>query len=89
MPTQTPNRFAIGTGMQASYAVTAYPAHAYLWLEDFQMARTHAEAALTAHESAPPGVSSPGHGALARLGLATALAHLGAPDEALPSAARH
>ncbi|MGH3899492.1 MAG: hypothetical protein ACRDTA_14875, partial [Pseudonocardiaceae bacterium] len=82
MPTQTPSRFATGTGTQASYAITAYPAHAYLWLEDFQAARTHAEAALAAHESALPGVSSPGKGDMARLDLATALAHLGAPDEA-------
>jgi tetratricopeptide (TPR) repeat protein len=83
LPTQTPNRFAAGTGMQASYAITSYPAHAYLSLGDFQIARTHAEAALAAHESAPPGVSSPGHGTIARLGLATALANLGAPDEAV------
>lgn len=83
MPTQTPSRFTIGTGTQASYAITAYPAHAYLWLEDFQQARTHAEAALAAHESAPPGVSSPGKGDMARLDLATALAHLGAPEEAV------
>jgi hypothetical protein len=82
MPTQTPSRFTIGTGMQASYAITAYPAHAYLWLEDFEAARAHAEAALTAHKSATPGVSSPGKGDMARLDLATALAHLGAPDEA-------
>lgn len=82
MPTQTPSRFTIGTGTQASYAITAYPAHAYLRLGDFQAARTHSEAALAAHESAQPGVSSPGKGAMARLNLATSLAHLGAPDEA-------
>jgi len=82
LPAQTPNRFAVGTGMQASYAITAYPAHAYLRLGDFKAARTHSEAALAAHESALPGDSSPGKGAMARLNLATALVHLGAPDEA-------
>lgn len=82
LPAQTPSRFTIGTGTLASYAIVAYPAHAYLWLEDFHAARTHSEAALSAHDSAPPGASSPGKGAMAGLDLATALTHLGAPEEA-------
>ncbi|MGH4017517.1 MAG: hypothetical protein ACRDSL_27070, partial [Pseudonocardiaceae bacterium] len=82
LPAQRPCWFTVGTGTQASYAITAYPAHAYLWLEDFPAAKTHGEAALAAHESAPPGGSSPGKGAMARLVLATALTHLGSPDEA-------
>ncbi|MGH4018401.1 MAG: tetratricopeptide repeat protein, partial [Pseudonocardiaceae bacterium] len=83
MPAQIPSRFTINTGTLASYAIAAHPAQAYLWLEDFQAARTHAEAALAVHESAPPGGSSTGKGAIARLDLANALAHLGEPDEAV------
>ncbi len=83
LPAQTPARFTTGTGTLASYAITAYPAHAYLSLEDFHAARTHSEAALAAHDSAPPGSSSPGKGAMARLNLATALAQLSEPDQAV------
>lgn len=82
MPTQTPRRFTLDTGRMASYAVAAHPAQAYLWLDDFQAAKTHSEAALAVHESAY-GDSSSGKGAIARLDLALALAHLGAPDEAV------
>ncbi|MGH4017614.1 MAG: hypothetical protein ACRDSL_27575, partial [Pseudonocardiaceae bacterium] len=83
MPTQTPTRFTLDTATMASYAIAAHPAQAYLWLEDFPAAKTHGEAALAVHESAPPGGSSTGRGAMARLVLATALVHLGAPDEAI------
>lgn len=82
LPAQTTSLSTTGTGTLASYAITAYPAHAYLALADFNAAKTHSEAALAAHESAPPGGSSPGKGAMARLNLATALTHLGEPDEA-------
>lgn len=83
MPTQTPIRFTLNTGAQASYAITAHPAQAYLWLEDFHAAKRYGEAALAIHESAPPGGSSTGRGAMVRLVLATALTHLGTPDEAV------
>lgn len=82
MPATTPSRFAVDAGFLASYSVTAYPAEAYLRLGDFEAARTHAEAALVRHESAPVGGSSPGKGDIARFDLATAMAHLGEPDSA-------
>ncbi|MGQ0776760.1 MAG: hypothetical protein ACT4NY_20465 [Pseudonocardiales bacterium] len=82
MPAQTPRWFTLDTGAVASYAIAAYPAQAYRYLEDFHAAKTHSEAALAAHKSAPPGGSSPGKEAMARLVLATTLTHLGAPDEA-------
>lgn len=81
MPTRAPHHFSLDTGKMASYAIAAHPAQAYLWLDDFQAAKKYSEAALAVHESSY-GDSSPGKGAIARFDLATALAHLGAPDEA-------
>lgn len=83
LPTQTPIRFTLDTAAMASYAIAAHPAQGYLWLGDFRTGKKYAEAALAVHESAAPGGSSTGKGAIARLNLATALAHLGAPDEAV------
>jgi len=83
LPTQTPSRFGLDTGTLASYAISAHPAQGYIWLEDFPAAKTYSEAALAAHESVPAGSSSSGKEAIARLNLATALAHLGEPDEAV------
>jgi hypothetical protein len=83
MPTQAPIRFGLDTGAMASHAMTANTAQAYLWLGDFRAAKIHGEAALAVHESAQPGRSSIGKGAITRLVLATALTHLGAPDEAV------
>jgi tetratricopeptide (TPR) repeat protein len=83
LPTGAPRRFTIDTGTLASYAMTAYPASAYTWLGDFRTARDHGEAALAVHESAPPASRSPSREAIARLDLATALAQLGIPDEAV------
>jgi hypothetical protein len=62
--------------------MTAYPASAYLWLRDFDTARTHGEAALAAVESAPPG-SREQRQSFAQLILATALVGLGTPDHAV------
>ena len=83
MPMQAPIRFTLDTASMASYAIAAHPAQGYLWIEDFLAAKRHGEAALDIHESASPGGSSTGRGAMARLVLATALAHLGSPDEAV------
>jgi hypothetical protein len=83
LPARAPIRFTIDTGTLASYAMTAYPASAYAWLGDFGTARTYGEAALIVHESAPSASRSPSREAIARLDLATALVHLGTPDEAV------
>ncbi|MGH3693321.1 MAG: hypothetical protein ACRDRX_04865, partial [Pseudonocardiaceae bacterium] len=82
LPARVPRRFTMDTGIHASYAMTAFPASAYLWLGNLDTARTHGEAALTAIESAPPG-SREQRQALAQLILATALVGLGAPDDAV------
>jgi hypothetical protein len=82
LPARAPSLFTMDTGTLASYAMTDYPATAYLWLGDFETARTHGEAALVVHESAPPDSKLPSREAVARLVLATTLAQLGTPDEA-------
>jgi tetratricopeptide (TPR) repeat protein len=82
LPARAPSRFTMDTGIIASYAMTAYPASAYLWLGDFDTARTHGEAALAAIESAPPG-SREQRQSFAQLILATALVGLGTPDDAV------
>jgi hypothetical protein len=81
LPARAPSRFTMDTGIHASYAMTAFPASAYLWLRDFETARTHGEAALVSIESAPPG-SRQQRQIFARLILATALVGLGTPDDA-------
>jgi tetratricopeptide (TPR) repeat protein len=83
LPARPPCRFTIDTGILASYAMTAYPASAYVWLGDFETARKYGEAALAVHESAPAGSRSPSREAIARFDLATALVHLGTPDDAV------
>lgn len=83
LPARAPSRFTIETGTLASYAMTAYPASAYVWLGDFETARTYGEAALAVHEAAPPSSRSPSREAIARFDLATALVHLGTPDDAV------
>ena len=81
LPARPPCRFATDTGIIASYAMTAYPASAYIWLGDFDTARTHGEAALAAIESAPPD-SREQRSSFAQLILATALVGCGTPDDA-------
>ena len=80
---RTPRLFTVDADVLASYAITDYPASACLWLGDFESARTHAEAALAVHESAPSDSRLPSREAAVRLVLATALVHLGTPDEAV------
>lgn len=82
LPTRAPILFTLDTSVLASCAMTDYPASAYLWLEDFETARTYGEAALVVHESAPPSSRLPSREAVARLILATTLVQLGTPDEA-------
>ncbi|GAA4609183.1 hypothetical protein GCM10023195_36770 [Actinoallomurus liliacearum] len=82
LPARPPTRFGADTGPLADYAVTAYPASAYIWLEDYEQARRHAERAVAVHALTPSTDPSPGHVAIARIDLGIALCHLGAPDEA-------
>lgn len=83
LPARTPCRFTMDTEIYASYAITSYPATAYLWLGDFDTARTYGEAALAAIESEPPGSKSPYRQAQVQLDLATTLVGLGTPDDAV------
>jgi len=83
LPARAPCRFTKDTGIHASYAVTAYPASAYLQLRDFETARKHGEVALAALGSAPPGSRSPYGQAQTQLVLATSLVGLGTPDDAV------
>ncbi len=83
LPTRAPILFTLDTDTLASCAMTDYPASAYLWLRDFETARTYGEAALAVHESASPNSRLPSREAVARLILATALVHLGTPDDAV------
>ncbi|MGH3721434.1 MAG: helix-turn-helix transcriptional regulator [Pseudonocardiaceae bacterium] len=76
LPARAPIRFTMDTGIHASFAMTAYPASAYLWLGDFDTARTHGEAALAVSRS-------PYGQAQTRFVLATSLVGLGTPDEAV------
>jgi tetratricopeptide (TPR) repeat protein len=80
LPAKAPRRFMMDTGIHASYAMTAYPASAYLWLSDFETARTYGEAALAA---LPSGNKSPYAQAQVRFELAKALVGLGTPDDAV------
>jgi tetratricopeptide (TPR) repeat protein len=82
LPARPPTRFGTNIGPLAEYAVTAYPASAFIWLADYEQARRHAERAVAVHASTPSMDPSPGHVAIARIDLGIALCHLGAPDAA-------
>jgi pimeloyl-ACP methyl ester carboxylesterase len=82
LPARAPCRFTKDTGIIASYAITAYPASAYLSLRDFNTARKQGEAALAAIKSAPPD-SREQRQSFAQLILAKALVGLGMPDDAV------
>lgn len=83
LPSRTPARFTVDTGTLAGYAMTAYSASSYIWLEDYEAARKNAEAAIAVHEEAPAHSASPSRKAIARIDLGIALAHLGDPDQAV------
>ncbi len=83
LPSVAPIRLTVDTGTLASYAMTAYPASAYIWLKDFERAKAHAEEAVSVHESAPAESCSPSREAIARIDLGIALAELGSADEAV------
>lgn len=82
LPAQSPTRFGLDTATLAAYAVHAYAASSYLWLDQFGQAKASAEQALGVHLSASPQDRSPSREAIARIDLGTALAALGEPDEA-------
>jgi tetratricopeptide (TPR) repeat protein len=83
LPSIAPTRFTVETGTLASYAITAYPASAYIWLKNFGKAKAAAEEAVAVHESAPAESRSPSREAIAHIDLAVALAELGSADEAV------
>jgi hypothetical protein len=89
LPARAPRRFTMDMGIHASYAMTAFPTSAYLWLRDFKKARTHGEAALAAIKSAPPDSGSPYRQAQVGLDLGTALVGLGTPHDAVASEVRY
>jgi hypothetical protein len=83
LPSRSPRRFVVDTGTLASYAVTAYPASASIWLANFPKAKARAEEALRMHQSVPAEGRCPSREAIARIDLAIALSELGAAEEAV------
>ncbi|MCI3928823.1 tetratricopeptide repeat protein [Streptomyces sp. AN091965] len=83
LPPRPSRRFGLNTAPLADYALTSYPATSFIWLGQAEQARTHAERALRAYESAPEASRSPSREAIARIDLALAHAQLGAPDDAV------
>lgn len=81
LPSRTPVRDGIDTGVLAAYAVTDYPTSSYVWLEDFRRAESYGRRAVAEHKTAPAGSRSPAREAIARIDLAIAVMELGAPDE--------
>ncbi|MQA84084.1 MAG: helix-turn-helix domain-containing protein [Streptosporangiales bacterium] len=66
LPARAPTRFGIDTAALADYAMTAYPASAYVWLgeqtgntRDYTEAKRYAEHAVAVHERAPAAARSP------------------------------
>lgn len=83
LPSRAPRRFVVDTGTLASYAVTAYPASASVWLANFGKAKVRAEEALRMHRSVPAESRCPSREAISRIDLAIALAELGCAEEAV------
>ncbi|MFC7732458.1 hypothetical protein [Actinomadura keratinilytica] len=87
LPARAPLRFDTSTGHLATFAMTSYPASAYIWLGDaecgdFAQARTYAQAAIDAQLALPAASRSPSREAIARIDLAIALTKLGEPEQA-------
>jgi len=83
LPVRSPHRFGLDPLPLADYALTSYPATAYIWLGQAEQARQHAEHALAIYEAAPAASRSPSREAIARIDLALAHAQLGDPDDAV------
>ncbi|MFE0423518.1 XRE family transcriptional regulator [Streptomyces sp. NPDC058953] len=83
LPPRSPRRFGMDVLPLADYALTSYPATAYIWLGQAEQARHHAEQALATYEAAPAASRSPSREAIARIDLALAHALLGNPDDAV------
>ncbi len=83
LPVRTSRCFGLDPLPLADYALTSYPATAYIWLGQADQARQHAENALAAYASAPAASRSPSREAIARIDLALAHAQLGDPDDAV------
>ncbi|WP_234334205.1 XRE family transcriptional regulator [Streptomyces sp. NRRL B-1347] len=83
LPSRPPSCFGLDTAPLADYALTSYPATAFIWLGEAEQARDAAEHALHIYESAPEASRSPSREAIARIDLALAHAQLGSPDDAV------
>ena len=83
LPASPPTRFGKQTLKLVAYAITSYPASSSLALQRFDVARIHAERALSEHMSANARDRSPSRAALAKLDLAIAMAGLGDPSAAV------
>ena len=82
LPSEVPLRFTADAGPVLEYTLLDYAARSYLWLGDNDSAKTHADQALSAIESAAPEQRWPTKEASVRIDLALALAKLGEPEEA-------
>jgi transcriptional regulator with XRE-family HTH domain len=83
LPAAPPLHYGVDTIALADYALTSYPASAYIWLGDFEQAENCAQQAVALHQNVPVASRSPSREAIARIDLGIALAALGAPDEAV------
>ncbi|WP_242906331.1 hypothetical protein [Actinomadura terrae] len=87
LPSRAPLRLAVHTGTLASFALTSYPAQAYIWLGDteqgdFEKAKFYAQSAIAVQTTAPGASLSTSRKAIARIGLGIVLARTGEPEEA-------
>lgn len=76
LPAEMPSRYGTDSAEHVSRSITSYAAASHIDLGDWKQAETEARTALDVAKW------SPGRAAGAHLDLATALVHLGSPDEA-------